>query len=299
MVKSKKVGIVGYGNQGRAHALNLRDSGIEVHVATRSTEKASADGFQVESYEAVAQTCDILMFLLPDSVIPQVYQQLSPILNSRKTTIGFAHGFTYHFKWIEKLPNCQYFLVAPKGAGAVLRDRYTQGTGLPGVYAVDPMRGDETTRQLAKEYAAAIKANIPLVETTFQEEVECDLFGEQVVLCGGLPALMEQAFEVAVEKGLSPEMAFFECCYEAKLILDLWLKFGPKEWRKHISPTANYGGLTRGERLVTPETKEEMRKIFDEIRSGKFAAEMKRSELPKNESITLDQLQTSYQKLLG
>lgn len=274
IIRSQKVAILGYGNQGRAQALNLRDSGVQVTVGARSGvghQLALKDGFHPVSFEQAIQSCQVIMYLFPDQVIPEIYRQTREHLN-RQHTIGFAHGFCYHFKWIEPLQECHYFLVGSKGAGAVLRDAFERGSGLPGVYALS--EENEPLENLVKSYAAAVGLTTHLLlKTTFQEETECDLFGEQSVLCGGLLELMESAFETLVSEGLTPEMAFLECCYEAKTIVELWIKNGPLGVTQKISPTAFYGGLSRGKRLIDDKTKQEMKAIFQEIRSGKFAQE--------------------------
>jgi ketol-acid reductoisomerase len=213
-----------------------------------------------------------LVLLLPDTSIPSVYAEISPLPDKIKY-IGFAHGFAFHFGLIKPEPTRGYFLVGPKGAGALLRQNFESGGGLPGVFAIAPaeMPG---LHDLCLSYAKAIGcASSVLVPTTFQEETECDLFGEQTVLCGGLMELMRAAFDTLVRNGHQPEMAFFECCFEARMILDLWLKYGPRGMAERISPTALYGGWTRGRRLVTEETRREMEKIFQEIRGGDFARE--------------------------
>ncbi len=272
-LKGRRIAILGYGNQGRAHALNLRDSGLEVLVGGRpgkSLDQASKEGFSPLSYAEAARQADIVMFLLSDPVIGTVYQEVKPHLLGFKAA-GFAHGFAYHYGQLEPLAPCAHFLVGPKGAGAILRRKFEAGSGLPGVFAIGK-NATEKTKELVLAYAKGIGvAHSILLETSFQEETECDLFGEQVVLCGGIPQLMEAAYETLVKNGLSPEMAFFECCYEAKLILDLWLTHGPRGMADKISPTAFFGGMTRGKRLVTPELKAEMERIFSEIRRGDFA----------------------------
>lgn len=258
------VAILGYGNQGRAHALNLRDSGCQVTVGARpgkGFDEAVRDGFSPLPFEAAIEAAPVVVFLLPDHVIPGVYGSVRARLCGK--TIGFAHGFALHFGFIERRDDAEYFLVGPKGAGAILREKYLSGEGLPGVI----VGGD-----IAKVYACAIGLR-DLIPTTFQEETECDLFGEQAVLCGGIFELMQQAYEVLVEKGHSPAMAFLECCFEARLITELWMQNGPLGVTERISPTAAYGGLTRGRRLVTEDTRREMEKIFDEIRGGAFAKE--------------------------
>lgn len=275
-IRTRKVGILGYGNQGHAHALNLRDSGVPVVVGAREgqgRERARADGFVPVSLAEAAHEADVVMFLLPDQVIPALYGELLEVLKRGGKRIGFSHGFALTFGRMEILKQCEYFLVSPKGAGAVLRKAFSDGKGLPGVYALGP-NATEETRQICLSYAKAVGlAYSCLIETTVREETVTDLFGEQVVLCGGIPRLMEMAFDTLVEKGMSRQMAFFECCYEARLILELWMRFGPHGMTQKISPTAFFGGLTRGQRIVPEETRREMGKIFDEISSGEFARE--------------------------
>lgn len=269
------VAVLGYGNQGRAQALNLRDSGVRVLVGGRpgkSLDLAKAEGFTILGNAEAARLADIIMLLLPDQTIGQIYGEIRGELTTKKA-VGFAHGFAYHFRQLGSLAPCAHFLVGPKGAGAILRKKFEQGGGLPGVFALGENATDQT-RQWALAYAKAIGvATSVLIETTFQQETESDLFGEQSVLCGGIQQLMETAFETLVEQGIAPEMAFFESCYEAKLILDLWVAHGPSGMAAKISPTAFYGGTTRGKRLVGEATKREMTRIFQEIRSGEFARE--------------------------
>ncbi len=275
-IRAKKIAVLGYGNQGRAHALNLMDSGVSVVVGARpgpSAEKAQADGCKVVSFTDAVKSSDIVMFLLPDQVIPQVYKELQPLLTAQPKWIGFAHGFAVVFGLIEKTAGCSYFLVGPKGAGALLRENFLKGGGLPGVFAVEP-GAVPGTDALAMSYAKAMGcASSVLLKTTFREETECDLFGEQAVLCGGFMETMEAAFETLVEAGHTPEMAFFETCFEARMILELWMKYGPVGMAGRISPTAFYGGISRAPRIVPDSTKKEMRKIFSEIREGQFCKE--------------------------
>jgi ketol-acid reductoisomerase len=276
-LNQRKIAVLGYGNQGRAHALNLRDSGCQVVVGSRpgtGYEAALKDGFQPKPLQEAAQESQVLLFLLPDLVIPEVYQELSSLFSEGQREVGFCHGYAYHFGGIQIFSKTGYFLVGPKGAGVVLRQAYQTGKPLPGVFAVVSPRPE--TRELALAYAKAVGlSSQALIETTFQEETECDLFGEQVVLCGGILELMESAFQVLIEKGHTPEMAFFECCYEAKMILDVWMQQGPSGLSQKISPTAFFGGLTRGRRLIDQNTREKMRAMFDEIRTGQFSAEWK------------------------
>lgn len=275
-LENKKVAILGYGNQGRAHALNLRDSGVDTSVFSRegeSLEQARKDGFEPRPLKETVEQSDVLLFLFPDQVIPTVYHSVEALLKKGRKTIGFAHGFAYHFGYISVLPECGYFLVGPKGAGSILREQYEAGKTLPGVFALGKGASTET-REICLAYAKAIGVGGDcLLETTFQEETETDLFGEQAVLCGGLPALIEAAFNSAVAKGTSPEMAFFECCYEAKLILDLLLKYGPKGMASRISPTAFYGGMQAGRLLVDDTTKGKINSILKRIQNAEFAKE--------------------------
>ncbi|NBX93242.1 MAG: ketol-acid reductoisomerase [Proteobacteria bacterium] len=276
-LQGKKIALLGYGNQGRAQAMNLRDSGVQVEIGARpgkGWDAARQDGFSVSTFREAAERGQVLMFLLPDQVIPLVYQDLSDLFQNGQREVGFSHGYAYHFGGITKFPQAGYFLVGPKGAGAILREHYESGSGLPGVFAVESPR--EETRLIGLAYAKAVGVGTPtLLETTFQEETECDLFGEQVVLCGGILELMEAAFETLVKNGNSREMAFFECCFEAKMILDLWMKVGPAELSKKISPTAFYGGTTRGKRLIDAKVREKMDEVFQEIRRGDFSREWK------------------------
>lgn len=296
-----KTAILGYGNQGRAHALNLRDSGCQVIIGARpgkGFDLAKKDGFIPQSIREAAQEAQVILFLLPDLVIPQVYRDLSDLFSEGQREVGFCHGYAYHFGGIEKFPKTGYFLVGPKGAGVVLRETFQNGKSLPGVIATVSPRAE--TRKLALAYAQAVGISVKnIIETTFQEETECDLFGEQVVLCGGILELMESAFQVLIEQGHTPEMAFFECCYEAKLILDVWMKEGPQGLSQKISPTAFFGGLTRGRRLINEETREKMRAMFDEIRSGHFSSEWKaeaQSGFPTLEKRLQEQSQSEIQK---
>jgi ketol-acid reductoisomerase len=275
-LKGKKVAVIGYGSQGHAHAQNLRESGVDVVVGLRrgaSWQKAQRAGFKVMSPGEAAKASQVLMLLLPDEVMPQVYEaEIGP--NLRKGAyLGFAHGFNIHFGQIAPPEEVNVFMVAPKGPGHLVRSEYERGSGVPCLVAVHQDPGGDTL-QVALAYAAAIGGGrAAILETTFREETETDLFGEQVVLCGGLTALIQAGFETLVEAGYSPEMAYFECLHEVKLIVDLIYEGGISNMRYSISNTAQYGDLTRGPRIINEQTRQEMRRILREIQSGQFARE--------------------------
>lgn len=277
ILKKKTVAIIGYGAQGRAHALNLKDSGIKVLVAelkgTVNYEQAQQDGIKVMSASEAAQEADIIHFLVQDIVQPKVYEtEIKPHLKKGKA-LGFSHGFNIHFNQIVPPKDVDVYMVAPKGPGTLVRDMYIEKKGVPCIFAVYQ---DATgkARDLTLAYAKAIggtKAGV--LETTFAEETETDLFGEQVVLCGGLSKLIQKGFETLVEAGYQPEVAYFECLHEVKLITDLIYAKGISGMRYVVSDTAEYGDLTRGKRIITDDTKKEMKKILEEIQSGEFAKE--------------------------
>ncbi len=276
LLKGKKICIMGYGSQGHAHANNLRDSGMEVIIGLRkggSWQKAESAGFTVMSIPEASKAADVLMILLPDEYQADIYRsEIAPNLR-QGVYLAFAHGFNIHFGQIVPPPEVNVFMVAPKGPGHLVRSEYTRGSGVPCLLAVhqDPS-GD--TRGVGLAYASAIGGGrAGIIETTFREETETDLFGEQVVLCGGLTALIQAGYETLVEAGYSPEMAYFECLHEVKLIVDLIYEGGISNMRYSISNTAQYGDLTRGPRIINESTKAEMRKILSEIQSGRFARE--------------------------
>lgn len=277
-IRARKVAILGYGNQGRNHALNLRDSKVTVHVGSRAGKgatNAKEDGFEPLPFLEAIQRSDIIMFLLPDHTAPLVYQEVGELLRKGKKWVGFAHGFSYHYQTIERFSECRYFLAAPKGAGALLRSRFVEGGGLPGVYSVENCPDDPEFKQLVLSYCKATGIGAEyLRESTFQEETEGDLFGEQAVLCGGLMRLMEESFNILVANGHSKETAFLDTCYEARMILELWMKFGPLGLFQRVSPTAFFGGLSRGKRLIDSKVLAELNTIFDEVRNGQFKKEM-------------------------
>lgn len=276
LLKGKKIAVMGYGSQGHAHANNLRDSGMDVIVGLRkgpSWDKATQAGFNVMIPSEAAKVADIIMILLPDELQADFYnREIAPNIRDG-SYIAFAHGFNIHFGQIVPGPNINVFMVAPKGPGHLVRSEYTKGSGVPCLIAVhqDP---SGNTKDIALAYASAIGGGrAGIIETTFREETETDLFGEQVVLCGGLTALIQAGFETLVEAGYAPEMAYFECLHEVKLIVDLIYEGGISNMRYSISNTAQYGDLTRGPRIITEETKKEMKRILKEIQDGSFARE--------------------------
>lgn len=276
LLKGKTVCIMGYGSQGHAHANNLKESGVSVIIGIRkgaSMEKAKKAGFTALIPAEAAKKADVIMILLPDEYQADVFNsEIAP--NIRKGAyLGFAHGFNIHFNQIVPSPDINVFMAAPKGPGHLVRSEYTKGGGVPCLIAVeqDPSKN---TKALALSYASAIGGGRGgIIETTFREETETDLFGEQVVLCGGLTSLITAGYETLVEAGYAPEMAYFECLHETKLIVDLLYEGGISNMRYSISNTAQYGDITRGPRVITDETKKEMKKILGEIQSGQFAKE--------------------------
>jgi len=273
----KKIAIIGYGSQGHAHANNLRDSGHQVVVGLRpgsqSWTKATNAGLQVKSASEAATGADIVMILVPDETAPAVYRnEIAPQLRPG-TYLAFAHGFSIHFRKVTPPKDVNVFMVAPKSPGHLLRAEYTQGRGVPCLLAVhqDPA-GD--TRDVGLAYASALGGGrAGILETTFKEETETDLFGEQAVLCGGLTALIQAGFETLVAAGYSPEMAYFECLHEMKLIVDLVYEGGIGNMRYSVSNTAEYGDLTRGPRVINQCVRDEMKKLLADVQSGRFADE--------------------------
>jgi ketol-acid reductoisomerase len=277
LIASRKVAIIGYGSQGHAHALNLKESGVDVRVGLRdgssSKAKAEAAGLRVVPVEQAAAEADLIMLLLPDTEQRDVYEQsIAPHLNGGDA-IFFAHGFNIRYGQITPPDGVDAAMVAPKGPGHLVRRTYTEGGGVPCLIAV-AQDSSGKARDLALSYASAIGgARAGVLETTFEEETETDLFGEQVVLCGGLTALVRAGFETLVDAGYQPESAYFECLHELKLIVDLMYEEGISGMRYSISDTAKYGDVTRGSRIITDDTKAEMRRILDEIQDGRFAEE--------------------------
>ena len=277
LIANRKVAIVGYGSQGHAHALNLKDSGIDVRVGLRenssSRAKAEAAGLRVTDVATAAAEADLVMLLLPDTEQPRVYDaEIAPHLQPGDA-LFFAHGFNIRYGTIKPAEGIDVAMVAPKGPGHLVRRLYTEGGGVPTLIAVEADYSGHAMG-LALAYADALgSTRAGVLETTFKEETETDLFGEQVVLCGGLTSLVTAGFETLVAAGYSPESAYFECLHEMKLIVDLMYEQGISGMRYSISTTAEYGDLTRGPRIISDSVRAEMRKVLDEIQSGAFAAE--------------------------
>jgi ketol-acid reductoisomerase len=277
VIADRKVAILGYGSQGHAHALNLKESGIDVRVGLRegssSVDKATEAGLEVKGLSEACAEADLIMVLLPDTEQRDIYEaHIAPNLEAGDA-LFFAHGFNIRFGQIVPPDNIDVAMVAPKGPGHLVRRTYVEGGGVPCLIAVHQDASGQA-RDLAMAYADAIGGTrAGVLETTFPEETETDLFGEQVVLCGGLTSLIKAGFETLVEAGYQPEAAYFECLHEVKLIVDLIYEEGIGGMRYSISDTAEYGDLTRGPRIITAEVKAEMRKVLDEIQSGQFAEE--------------------------
>ncbi len=275
VLNAKTVAIIGYGSQGHAHALNLRDSGVKVivglHEGSRSAAKAQADGLEVVSVQEAAARADWIMLLLPDELQKQVYEAaVVPSLTAGKV-LSFAHGFNIRFQLIVPPTDVDVVMIAPKGPGHTVRWEYENGQGVPALFAIAQDASGQA-RALAMAYAKGIGATrAGILETSFKEEAETDLFGEQAVLCGGLSALVKAGFETLVEAGYQPELAYFECLHEVKLIVDLMVKGGLTAMRDSISNTAEYGDYVSGPRLITEDTKAEMRLLLAEIQDGSFA----------------------------
>jgi len=277
IIKGAKVSIIGYGSQGHAHANNLKESGVDVTVGLRSGSiseaKAKNAGLTVKSIEDAVKDADVVMILAPDEHQATLYRdKVEPHIN-KGAVLAFAHGFNIHFEQIEPRADLDVIMIAPKGPGHLVRSTYTQGAGVPTLIAVFQDASGKA-RDIALAYASANGGGrAGIIETTFREETETDLFGEQAVLCGGATALVQAGFETLTEAGYAPEMAYFECLHELKLIVDLMYEGGIANMRYSISNTAEYGDLTRGPRVVTVETKAEMKRILMEIQNGEFARE--------------------------
>ena len=276
-IKDKQIAIIGYGSQGHAHAQNLRDSGLTVTVADvedgPNWNKAKEAGFNVASVADASKAADIVVLLAPDTYQSAIYHEHIEKNLVAGNALMFSHGFNIHYGQIKPPADVDVFMVAPKAPGHTVRDQYVDGAGVPGLVAVH-QDASGNTKDIALAYAGAIGCTrAGVIEASFKNETETDLFGEQAVLCGGLTALILAGFETLVEAGYPPEMAYFECCHEVKLIVDLIYEGGVANMRYSISDTAEYGDITRGPRLINSSVKEEMKKILGEIQSGEFAKE--------------------------
>ncbi|MFM8945524.1 MAG: ketol-acid reductoisomerase [Actinomycetota bacterium] len=277
VIKGRKVAIIGYGSQGHAHALNLKESGVPVVVGLRegssSAAKAQAAGLEVKSIADAAKWADVIMLTMPDTEQKATYDAHIKRYMKAGKALAFAHGFNIRFKRIRPPKGVDVIMIAPKGPGHLVRRTYTEGGGVPCLIAVE-QDATGNAKAVALSYASAIGGGrAGIIETTFSEETETDLFGEQVVLCGGLTSLVQAGFETLVEAGYQPEMAYFECLHEVKLIVDLMYEEGIAGMRYSISDTAEYGDLSRGPRIIDADTKKRMKKILEEIQTGKFAEE--------------------------
>lgn len=276
-LRGKKIAVIGFGSQGHAHALNLRDSGMDVRVglsaSSTSRDKAIKQGLPVFDTAEATRQADVIMILVPDEMGGDIYaKEIAPGL-ARGKYLAFGHGFNIHFKFIQPPPDVNVFMIAPKGPGHLVRSEYVKGRGVPCLLAIqqDPS-GD--TRQVGLAWGSGIGGGrAAIIETTFKEETETDLFGEQAVLCGGLTELIRAGWETLVDAGYAPEMAYFECLHEVKLIVDLIYEGGISNMRYSISNTAEYGDMSRGKRVIGEEARAAMKKLLADIQSGKFANE--------------------------
>lgn len=277
LIKSKKVAVIGYGSQGHAHSNNLKDSGVDVVVGLRegssSRVKAEAAGLAVAEVADAVSKADVVMMLCPDELMGAIYTQDVEANLKEGATLAFAHGFNIHFGYIKPREDVNVIMIAPKGPGHLVRSEFEKGAGVPCLVAIhQDATGDALDIALA--YASGVGGGrAGIIQTSFREETETDLFGEQAVLCGGATALVQAGFETLVEAGYAPEMAYFECLHELKLIVDLMYEGGIADMRYSISNTAEFGDMTRGPRVVNEQTKAEMKKILTEIQSGEFARE--------------------------
>ncbi len=277
LITGRKVAVVGYGSQGHAHANNLRDSGVDVTVGLRpgsaSADKAQTAGLKVASIEDAVSGADVVMLLAPDEHQKSIYEQRILPHIKEGAALGFAHGFNIHYGQIEPRTDLDVIMIAPKGPGHLVRSTYTQGGGVPSLIAIERDASGQAG-QIALAYASANGGGrAGVIETSFREETETDLFGEQAVLVGGIGSLIQKGYETLVEAGYAPEMAYFECLHETKLIVDLLYEGGLANMNYSVSNTAEYGGFTRGPRVIDDASKAEMRRILDEVQSGEFARE--------------------------
>ena len=277
IIRGMKVSIIGYGSQGHAHANNLKDSGVDVSVGLRngsdSARKASESGLTVKSIEEATAWADLVMVLAPDEFQAKIYDEIIEPNLKPSSILAFAHGLNIHYELIKPRPDLDIIMIAPKAPGHTVRSEFVKGGGIPDLIAIQQDASGKA-KEIALSYASAIGGGrTGILETTFKDETETDLFGEQVVLCGGTTALVQAGFETLVEAGYEPEMAYFECLHELKLIVDLMYEGGIANMRYSISNTAEYGDVTRGPRIVTDQTKAEMKKILAEIQNGSFTKE--------------------------
>jgi ketol-acid reductoisomerase len=277
LLRGKKIAIIGYGSQGHAHALNLKDSGLDVVVGlykgSKSWPKAEKDGLRVATVAEAAQMADVVMVLLPDQIHRQTFEESIRGAMTRGKTLMMAHGFSIHFNQVVPPADVDVSMIAPKAPGHIMRDLFVQGPGVPGLLAVQQDVSGKA-RDTALAYGKGVGCTrAGVIETTFKEETETDLFGEQTVLCGGVSALIKAAFEILVKAGYQPEVAYFECMHELKLIVDLFYQGGLAYMRYSVSDTAEFGDYTRGPRIVDDHVRAEMQKILREIQGGQFARE--------------------------
>lgn len=292
VIQNKKVAIIGYGSQGHAHANNLKDSGVDVVVGLRdgssSIDKAKACGLGVTNVEEATASADLVMILTPDELQAKIYKDSIEPNIKQGATLAFAHGFNIHFNCIKPRADLDVIMIAPKAPGHTVRSEFVRGGGIPDLIAI-AQDASGNAKQTVLSYASAIGGGrTGIIETSFKDETETDLFGEQAVLCGGTTALVQAGFETLVEAGYAPEMAYFECLHELKLIVDLMYEGGIANMRYSISNTAEYGDVTRGPRIVNDQTKDEMKKILSEIQNGDFAKEFLQNVdgLPAKRAIT-------------
>ncbi len=276
-IKDKVIAVVGYGIQGRGQALNLRDSGLKVIIAQRpggpNYEQAKKDGFKPMSVDEAAKQADVIVLLTQDHLQAEIYHNSIKPYWKKGKALAFSHGFNIHFKFIVPPKDADVFMIAPKGPGALVRRQYEEGKGVPCLVAVQQNATGKALK-IALAYAKGIGgARAGIIQTTFKEETETDLFGEQAVLCGGASELVKAGFETLVKAGYQPEIAYFECLHELKLIVDLIYESGIQGMRKRVSDTAEYGDMSRGPRIVNARTRKEMQKILKEVQTGKFAKE--------------------------
>ncbi len=277
LIKSRKVAVIGYGSQGHAHANNLKESGVDVVVGLRpgsaSAAKAQAAGLQVASIAEAAAAADVVMMLAPDENQPEIYEELVAPNLKAGAALAFAHGFNIHYGQIQPSSDIDVIMIAPKGPGHLVRSTYTEGGGVPSLIAVHQDASGKA-KEIAMAYAVANGGGRSgIIETTFRQETETDLFGEQAVLCGGISALIQAGFETLVEAGYEPEMAYFECLHETKLIVDLLYEGGLANMRYSVSNTAEYGDFSRGHRVINAQSRAAMKEILQEIQNGEFAKE--------------------------